>query len=35
MIKGCVLKAFEEETHMSLPINHVEVIHDGLLKVES
>lgn len=35
MIKGCVLKAFKEEIHMSLPINHVEEILDGLLKVES
>jgi len=33
LIKGCELKVFEEETHMSLPFNHVEEILRGLLRL--
>ena len=33
LMKGCELRAFEEETHLSLPFNHMEEIVRGLLKV--
>jgi len=34
LLKGCELKMFEEETHMSLPYNHVEDILKKLLNLE-
>ncbi len=33
LIKGCEFKAFEEETHLSLPYNHLEGIIRVLLKI--
>jgi pimeloyl-ACP methyl ester carboxylesterase len=31
LLKGCELRAFEEETHLSLPLNHMEEIVEALL----
>jgi hypothetical protein len=33
LMRGCELKTFEEETHLSLPFNHLEEIIRGLLEV--
>lgn len=33
LMKGCELKVFEEETHLSLPVKHLEEIIRGLLKL--
>jgi pimeloyl-ACP methyl ester carboxylesterase len=33
LMKGCEMKAFEEETHLSLPYNHLEDVIRGLLKL--
>jgi pimeloyl-ACP methyl ester carboxylesterase len=34
ILKGCRLRAFEEETHLSLPLNHMEDIVDSLVKTQ-
>lgn len=33
LMKGCELRAFEEETHLSLPYYHLEDVIRGLLKL--
>jgi pimeloyl-ACP methyl ester carboxylesterase len=33
LMKGCELRVFEEESHLSLPFNHMEEIVRGLLKL--
>ena len=35
LVKGCELRAFEEETHMSMPYNHFDEILKRLLEVRS
>ena len=33
LMNGCELKGFEEETHLSLPVKHLEEVIRGLLKL--
>lgn len=35
LVKGCELRAFEEETHMSMPYNHFDEILKRLLEVDA